>query len=285
MQAVNAVGDSGDSLPVSLIAAALPDAPGAPYLTAADKTSISVAWAAPNDNGSPIVNYQIYYSINLGPYSLLDDAVGATTSYTVASLSTGNNYKFKVFAENGVGEGDISAESDPIIAAIVPDPPTDVARVYSDGNMITIDWVAPVDNGGTPVIDYKVQWDFGLGGAFVEIADSTSGDALYTRSDSVIEGKTYLFKIIAVNAIGDSEPSIPAGIIAAKVPQTPNAPTKKSATTTQIVVQWEEPYDGGSPLTGYQVWWNSGGSGNTFVKLADIAAGTLEHLEDSLTEG
>ena len=67
-----------------------------------------------------------------------------------------------------------------IIAANAPNPPTDLERVYADGTMITIEWVAPIITGGIPVIDYKVFWDYGEGGAHVEVASTTSNDKLFT---------------------------------------------------------------------------------------------------------
>ena len=88
-----------------------------------------------------------------------------------------------------------------IIAANTPDPPTNLERVYADGSMITVQWVAPVETGGIPVIDYKVFWDYGMAGAFIEIASSTNNDRLFTQSDDIISGLTYQFKIVAVNAV------------------------------------------------------------------------------------
>ena len=123
-----------------MIAASLPSAPGIPTNTAASKTSITVGWTAATDNGSPVINYAIYYSVNSGSFTTLDINVGALLTYTVSGLSEGNNYKFKVQAQNGVGQGDLSNESAVIIAAVVPNAPTAVSRVYGDGSVITIDW-------------------------------------------------------------------------------------------------------------------------------------------------
>ena len=66
--------------------------------------------------------------------------MGTATTYEATGLSTGSNYKFKVIAENGVGDGLASEESDTIIAASKPEPPTDLSRVYGDGDLITIEW-------------------------------------------------------------------------------------------------------------------------------------------------
>jgi hypothetical protein len=99
----------------------------------------------------------------------------------LSSANSGSVYKFKVIAVNSVGESLTSAESAIIVAANAPDPPTDLARVYADGTMITIEWTAPLATGGIPVIDYKVFWDYGESGAHVEIASSTSNDLLFTQ--------------------------------------------------------------------------------------------------------
>ena len=88
----------------SFIAASNPSTPGKPAKTAASTTEISIAWSQSQGNGTPITNYKVYYSINSAPFTLLADQLGAVTSYTASGLSSGSNYKFKVVAENGVGE-------------------------------------------------------------------------------------------------------------------------------------------------------------------------------------
>lgn len=50
-------------------------------------------------------------------------------SYFASDLSTGNHYQFQVVAFNDAGEGPISGESDYIIAAEVPDQPTNLIRL------------------------------------------------------------------------------------------------------------------------------------------------------------
>jgi len=54
-------------------------------------------------------------------------------------------------------------------------------------------------------------------------------------------------------------------VIAAQVPSTPAAPTKKTADTTQITLSWVAPANRGSAITGYAVHWNGGGSGLTYT--------------------
>jgi hypothetical protein len=91
----------------------------------------------------------------------------------------------------------------------------------------------------------------------------------------LIPGKTYQFKAIAVNAVGSSVPSSALTVIAAQEPLTPSAPTKVSGDETQITIGWTAPNSRGTPITGYEVWWNGGGSGSVFSKLADLGPNVL----------
>ena len=81
----------------------------------------------------------------------------------------------------------------------------------------------------------------------------------------------------AINAVGTSVQSTALSVIAARVPITPSAPSKKDASTTSITVKWTEPDNRGSPITSYQVHWNGGGSSETFTLLATVTAPTLEY--------
>jgi hypothetical protein len=136
----NAVGNSLASPTVSFIAASVPDAPGKPYATAFNKTSITIAWTTPNNNGTPLTNFKLYQSVNSGSYTLLNATLGVVTTTTINSLVTGSAYRYKLIATNAVGDGPESLQSDMIIAAIPPSPPVNLARIYSDGSLITLSW-------------------------------------------------------------------------------------------------------------------------------------------------
>ena len=154
----------------------------------------------PDGNGSPIKNFKLYKSINSSGFTPLDENIGTATSYTL-DANTGSAYKFRIIAANSVGDSPISPESAIIVAAEAPDPPTDLARVYADGTLITISWVAPVETGGIPVIDYKIFWDYGEGNQHVQIASTTNSNKLFTQSEDIISGRTYSFTVVAVNAV------------------------------------------------------------------------------------
>lgn len=109
------------------------------------------------------------------------------------------------------------------MAAQVPDPPTNLDLVSSSDISITIDWQDPVFNGGSPVTDFKIYWNEGIDdGPFVLLQDTNFGFNTYTKQDSgITPGTYYEFKIVAVNYVGDSLPSVKIRVIAAHVPDPP----------------------------------------------------------------
>ena len=64
VSAVNVVGDSSLSNAVTYIAASVPSIPGKPYSTSTSTSSIGIAWSASLENGSTIIEYKVYSSVN-----------------------------------------------------------------------------------------------------------------------------------------------------------------------------------------------------------------------------
>lgn len=69
------------------------------------------------------------------------------------------------------------------------------------------------------------------------------------------------------------------------MPTTPDAPTKKSADSTHITIEWVKPSPRGSEITGYVVYWNGGGTSATFEKLGTTDANVLEYTHLSTDPG
>ena len=90
----------------------------------------------------------------------------------------------------------------------------------------------------------------------------------------LIQGQMIEARIIAVNEIGESTPSIVnnAGDLIESVPHKPlNVPSKNFLTTQiELVVDFEHltgELEGASPILSYSVEWNQGESVNEFVEL------------------
>lgn len=56
------------------------------------------------------------------------------------------------------------------MAARVPNQPNTPTKLSADQTQITIQWTAPVDNGGNAITAYKVLWnEGGEGNLFLEV--------------------------------------------------------------------------------------------------------------------
>jgi M6 family metalloprotease-like protein len=110
-----------------------PIAPGVPtgVLAVADDALATVSWQPPaDDGGRPILNYIVTPFV--GAVAKTPVVVGAVESTTVAGLTNGTSYTFKVSAVNSVGAGILSTASNVVtpISQVrsLPEPPAAVAR-------------------------------------------------------------------------------------------------------------------------------------------------------------
>ena len=72
-------------------------------------TSITLSYAAPNNGGSAITDYQYSYSSNGGStYTVFTHTATTALSQTITGLAAGTNYLFRVAAINAIGTGAFS---------------------------------------------------------------------------------------------------------------------------------------------------------------------------------
>jgi hypothetical protein len=89
------------------------------------------------------------------------------------------------------------------------------------------------------------------------------------KADGTDAGKSYYFKIVAVNTIGDSEFSEPYLVVAATIPEAPTLLTRNQELTTKTVLSftWSQGVsNGGSPIIDYKVTYDR--SMNSWVEVA-----------------
>ena len=73
---------------------------------------------------------------------------------------------------------------------------------------IAFSFTQPTNTGESPIIGYKVLWNGGSGSAFSSLITLTDlSDLKFAKSDNILGGVTYDFKVVAVNIVGDSEAS------------------------------------------------------------------------------
>jgi subtilisin family serine protease len=127
----------------------------------------------------------------------------------------------------------------------------------SAGNAsVALSWTAPASDGGSPLTGYEV-WRGTTSGA-ASLLTTLGMTTSYTDTD-VSNGSTYYYQVAAVNAVGTGAGSNErsATPLAPPAPTAPGAPnlTAASAGNASVALSWTAPAsDGGSPLTGYEVW-------------------------------
>ena len=127
-----------------------------------------------------------------------------------------------------MGEGEIS-ESIEVIAATVPLKVDSPYKHAASVSSLEIRWAEP-DNGGSIITDYNVEWDEGRSNGEFYFLGTTQGYETFTVNEDLssrfVGGEAYVFRVNAVNAVGEGEFSdATVSIIAAEVPVQPTALT------------------------------------------------------------
>ncbi len=205
---------SNTVIPVTVAAA-----PGTPVATAGN-ASANLTWTAPTDTGgSPITGYRI--QVRTGTVVVRTDILtGTATSATVAGLTNGTAYNFRVRAVTAVGLGALSAPSNTVTPATVPGAPvigTAVTGAAGGALTATANWAAPATNGGSAITGYRV---FALrldaaGNVLATTQSPVQPPAARTLSMTLAAGN-YRFQVTAINAQGQSPRSARSNQVAAR---------------------------------------------------------------------
>ena len=145
----------------------------------------------------------------------------------------------------------MSAAGNGAIILTIPDAPVLLANapLITRSNQIGITWSAGATNGGTPVIDYRINFDYGTDVFSIDVAGITG--TTYTKT-GLTAGITYKFKVEAHNALGYSDYSSAVAILTAQEPAAPTASTT-SVIGLYVRIAWTASSTNGSPITKYQI--------------------------------
>jgi hypothetical protein len=283
--ATNAVGDSvASSDTASIIPRAVPGAPTIGTATKTGKTTATVTFTAPANNGSTITSYTATSSPG-GVTGTLAQAASGTISVT--GLTAATNYTFTVTATNGVGTGAASSASNQITTdsdIVVPGAPTigtatDVgtSREYNNGSA-TVTFSAPASNGGATILDYTVTSSPG--------GYTVTGASSPLTVTGLASNTNYTFSVTARNSVGSGTASSASSQITATT--VPQAPTSLSVATAngsaynsgQALISFTANGTGGKAVT-YAALSSPGGNGSTGtspITISSLASGTYSFI-------
>ncbi|XP_057393254.1 myomesin-2 [Balaenoptera acutorostrata] len=216
VKAVNAVGTSENSQESDVIEVqATLTVPSHPYginLLNCDGHSMTLGWKMPKFRGdSPILGYYVdkreahhknWHEVNVSPVQ--------ERILTVEGLAEGSLYEFRITATNLVG---IGPPSDPsklfkceAWTAPEPGPAYDLMFCEVRDTSLVLLWKAPAYSGSSPVSGYFVDYEEEDSGEWITFNEAPRAHR-YLKVCNLHQGKTYIFRVRAVNESGVGKPS------------------------------------------------------------------------------
>ena len=123
-------------------------------------------------------------------------------------------------ATNLAGDGAESAPSAPITLVAPPSPPLSPSAL-ARGNTAKVSFLAPLSNGGSPVLDYTLTSSPGGLTVAGNPAPDSAGEITLSLA-GLTTGTTYTFSVTARNAAGSSQPSTSNAVTVQPVPAPAN---------------------------------------------------------------
>ena len=244
-----------------------PDKPEEPRVerlrtSTAGETGLTVTWTAPDDNGSPIIEYQVRYQEQGGGWNSLDIST-ADTSVEITGLDTGTTYDVSVRANNAGGFGPWSEPG----SAMTNRPPVlaedPASRSVDENTAAATDIGAPIAaaDADSDALTYTLSGD----DAEHFTLDPASG-RLRTRSPLDFETRnTYDALTVTVDdGHGDTDTAALAVTVinVLEPPGKPDAPTVTGLNPVNLRVTWTPPSNTGPPISDYDVQYRVEGASN-----------------------
>ncbi len=227
-----------------------PDAPTAVTATASSGQA-SVQWTAPASSGSvPITSY-VASVVGANYLSCTATSTDPTpTSCTITGLTNGASYSFVVRAVNSAGASSSLSSASNIVTPIGAPIAVGTPWASTYGPTATVNWIAPYDTGGVPLVSYTVSV---ASTGFVPAPCVTT--VLTCTFKGLTENADYTFTVTATNANGFTSVVSPSSS-PVTINQVPDAPMGLWAwlDNGMVRVSWGAPTNtGGSAITGYTV--------------------------------
>ena len=184
-----------------------------------------VSWSGSNANSySIVVRRADNSSIVYGPQTL------TSTSQTIGGMSLGTTYNIQVTPNSrpdALGQFGITITKS-YLHATAPNAPTNVSGTKGNAQ-VSLTWTAPSSNGSA-ITGYKVRYSSNGGVSWSNPISTGSTANAYTVT-GLTNGTSYIFQVLATNAIGDGPWSSSSASIVPEV-----VPTKISVTASATTI-------------------------------------------------
>lgn len=164
--------------------------------------SLTIAWSPPADSGGRnIAVYDVRYRQE-GTTEWTEEEVRKSTSLTIENLTIGTTYEVQVRAVNSVGAGPWTEVLLAMTAAHTPpDKPRSPRITDREFRSLSVTWLVPLDDGGSPITSYDIRYRELIDGEWEQVNTAETDITLANLE----VGTQYLIQIRAVNAIGEGD--------------------------------------------------------------------------------
>jgi hypothetical protein len=175
----------------------LPAAPSGLTANAASSTRIDLSWT---DNASNELGFSVERATGGGAFAAIASVGPDATGYADTGVASSTTYSYRVRAVNGAGSSPYSnvASATTSAAASVPAAPSNLTATATAKNKIQLRWT---DNAGNET-GFKIERSTN-GTTFTQIATVGANVTSYSNN-GVRQGTTYVYRVRATNATGDS---------------------------------------------------------------------------------
>ena len=249
-----------------------PGKPAAPTVSAAAATSLSVNWAAPDNAGPAITDYDVQYRAGTSGGWSDGNHNGTATTATIGSLSENTSYQVQVRAKNAEGTGDWSASGSGTTDANAAPSFSSSATFSAAENQTTAGTVRATDSDADDSITgYAItggadqgRFSIGATSGALTFNDAPNFEA---PSDANTDND-YVVTVQATSGTGTRVKTATQTItvtvtdVNTEAPGKPAAPTVAPASVTSLSVNWVAPSNAGPAITDYDVQYRAGTSGD-----------------------
>uniref|UniRef100_A0A668AG62 Titin n=1 Tax=Myripristis murdjan TaxID=586833 RepID=A0A668AG62_9TELE len=190
----------------AIVAVRILDTPSAPQNFAVKevkKDSVTLAWDVPlTDGGAKITNYIVEKRESVRKAYTTVTSNCTANSFKIEELPEGGIFYFRVCAVNEFGQGQM-VETKEVKVAEVPLPPSKVTLTDVTKTSVSLAWEKPAHDGGSKVICYNVEFKPKKGDKWGTACTVKVPEATVSNLNA---NEAYLFRVVAINEKGKSEP-------------------------------------------------------------------------------